>query len=112
MATFGWPIILILNAVIIILVAIFVIWKVQKDKKAGYPMQDERTSKIQGKAALGTYYISLTFMISILVWNIFGNEFLNFLPELETGWTVIAIMLVSGISFGLLSWYYAKKGEF
>ena len=111
MATFGWPIILILNAVLIILVAIFVIWRMQKDKKAGYPMKDERTSKIQGKAALGTYWINLTFMISILLWNIFGNEFLS-LPELDTGWSVIAIMLVSGFSFGLLSWYYAKKGEF
>ena len=110
MATFGWPIILILNAVIIILVAIFVIWKLQKDKKAGYPMQDERTSKIQGKAALGTYYITLAFTVSILMWNIFGNEFLS-LPELETGYTVISIMLVMGFSFALLSWYYAKKGE-
>jgi UDP-N-acetylmuramyl pentapeptide phosphotransferase/UDP-N-acetylglucosamine-1-phosphate transferase len=98
--------------VIIILVAIFVIWRVQKEKKAGYPMQDERTSKIQGKAALGTYYISLAFMVSIMLWNIFGNEFLTFLPELDTGYTVIAIMLVSGFSFGLLSWYYAKKGGF
>jgi UDP-N-acetylmuramyl pentapeptide phosphotransferase/UDP-N-acetylglucosamine-1-phosphate transferase len=111
MAAIEWPIILVLNAVIIILLAIFVIWKTQKDRKAGYPMKDERTSKIQGKAALGTYYITVTFMISILIWNIVGNEFLN-LPELETGWTVIAIMLVSGISFALLSWYYAKKGEF
>ena len=112
MATFGWPIILVLNAVIIILVAIFVIWTVQKNKKAGYPMKDEMTSKIQGKAALGTYYISLAFMVSIMLWNIFGNEILTFLPELDTGWTVIAIMLVSGFSFGLLSWYYAKKGGF
>ena len=109
MATFA--IILVLNAMVIILVAIFVIWKLQKDRKAGYPFQDERTSKIQGKAALGTYYINLAFMISILVLNIVGNEFLG-LPELETGWAVIALMLVSGISFGLLSWYYAKKGEF
>ena len=112
MATFGWPIILILNAAIIIIVAIFLIWKVQKEKKSGYPMKDERTSKIQGKAALWTYYISLAFMVSILLWNIFGNEFITFLPELEVGWTVIAIMLVSGFSFGLLSWYYAKKGGF
>ena len=74
-------------------------------------MQDERTSKIQGKAALGTYWINFTFMVSVLMLNIVGNEFLG-LPELEMGWTVIAIMLVSGISFALLSWYYAKKGEF
>jgi UDP-N-acetylmuramyl pentapeptide phosphotransferase/UDP-N-acetylglucosamine-1-phosphate transferase len=111
MATFGWPVILVLNAVVIILFAIFVIWRLQKDKRAGYPIRDERTSKIQGKAALGTYYISLSFMVSVLVWTIVGNEFLR-LPELETGWTVMAIMLVSGISFALLSWYYAKKGEF
>ncbi|HII86221.1 TPA: DUF2178 domain-containing protein [Candidatus Bathyarchaeota archaeon] len=111
MATFVWPTILILNVAIIILVAIFVIWMVQKNKKAGYPMQDERTSKIQGKAALGTYYITLVFIVSIMLWNIFGNEFLAFLPELETGWTAIAIMLEMGFSFGLLSWYYAKKGE-
>jgi len=109
-ATFGWPIILVLNAVLIIGLAIFVIWKLQKDKRAGYPIKDERTSKIQGKAALGTYYINLSFMISILVWTIVGNEFLS-LSDLETGWTVIALMLVSGISFALLSWYYAKKGE-
>jgi UDP-N-acetylmuramyl pentapeptide phosphotransferase/UDP-N-acetylglucosamine-1-phosphate transferase len=111
MAAFVWPTILILNAVIIILLAIFVIWRVQKEKKAGYPMKDERTSKIQGKAALGTYYITLAFMISVLILNIVGKEFLS-LPELEMGWTVIAIMLVMGFSFGLLSWYYAKKGEF
>jgi dolichyl-phosphate-mannose--protein O-mannosyl transferase len=110
MVAFGWPIILILNAVVIILLGIFVIWKTQRDRRAGYPLKDERTSKIQGKAALGTYYISLAFMISILILIIVGNEFLN-LPEIETGWTVITIMLVSGISYGLLSWYYAKKGE-
>jgi UDP-N-acetylmuramyl pentapeptide phosphotransferase/UDP-N-acetylglucosamine-1-phosphate transferase len=110
MAAFVWPTILILNALIIILSAIFVIWRVQKEKKAGYPMKDERTSKIQGKAALGTYYITLAFMISVLILNIVGKEFLS-LPELEMGWTVIAIMLVMGFSFALLSWYYAKKGE-
>jgi hypothetical protein len=87
-----------------------VIWRVQKDKKSGYPMKDERASKIQGKAALGTYWITTAFMISILILNIVGNEFLG-LPELEMGWTVIAIMTVSSISFALLSWYYAKKGE-
>jgi len=112
MATFVWPTILILNAAIIIIVAIFLIWRLQKEKKSGYPFQDERTSKIQGKAALGTYYITLAFIVSLLLWNIFGNEFLNFLPELDAGWTGIAIMLVMGFSFGLLSWYYAKKGEF
>ncbi|XES77346.1 MAG: DUF2178 domain-containing protein [Candidatus Bathyarchaeia archaeon] len=111
MAGFEWPIILTLNAALIILLGILVIWKNQRDRKAGYPSKDERTSKIQGKAAMGTYWINLAFMISTLMLIIFGDEFFN-LPELETGWVVIAIMLVAGISFGLLSWYYAKKGDF
>jgi uncharacterized membrane protein len=111
MVSFVWPIILVLNAVVIILLAVFVIWKVQKDKRAGYPMKDERILKIQGKAAIGTFWINTVFMVSILVWGIVGDEFLRF-PELETGWTVIAIMLVSAMSFALLSWYYVKKGEF
>lgn len=94
----------------IILLGIILIWKTQRDRKAGFPLNDERTSRIKGKAALGTYYISLVFMVSILLSIIIGNEFLN-LAEIEAGWAVIAIMLVSGFSYGLLSWYYAKKGE-
>ncbi len=110
MSDFVWPAILILNAVIVLLVGVFALWKVNKDKKSGYPLKDERTMKISGKAAIGTYYISLAFMISLALFIIFGTEFLA-LPELDAGWAIIAIMLVSGISNGLLSWYYSRKGE-
>ena len=110
MTDFAWPIILIANAVLIILVGMLVLWKVHKDKKSGYPVQDERTAKISGKAAIGTYYISIAFMISLNLFIIFGKEFLD-LPELEAGWAVIAIMLVSAISYGLLGAYYNRKGD-
>jgi uncharacterized membrane protein len=110
MTDFAWPIILIVNALLVLLFGVFVLWKIHKDKKAGYPTQDERTLKISGRAAIGTYYISLAFMISLLLFIIFGTEFLD-LPELEAGWAIIAIMLVFGISYGLLSWYYSRKGD-
>ena len=110
MTDFAWPIILIANAILIILVGVIVVWKIRSDKKSGYPVQDERTAKINGKAAIGAYYISLVFMISLNLFIIFGKEFLN-LPELEAGWAVIAIMLVSGISYGLLGAYYSRKGD-
>jgi uncharacterized membrane protein len=107
---FVWPTILIINAVLIVLVGILVIWKVHRNKKAGYPTNDERTIKITGRAAIGTYYISLAFMISLAMFIIFGNEFLD-LPELDAGWAIISIMLVNGFSYGLLSWYYSRKGD-
>jgi len=110
MTDFVWPIILIVNAVLVLLVGVLVLWKIHKDKKSGYPIQDERTTKINGKAAIGTYYINLAFMISLALFVTFGTEFLA-LPELDAGWAIIAIMLVSGISYGLLSWYYSRKGD-
>jgi uncharacterized membrane protein len=111
MTDFAWPIILIVNAVLVLLVGMLVLWKIHKDKKSGYPIQDERTTKISRKAALGTYYINFAFMISLALFIIFGTKFLA-LPELEAGWAIIAIMLVSGISYGLLSLYYSRKGDF
>ena len=110
MTDFVWSTILILNAVLVLLVGVFVLWKLHKDRKSGYPTKDERTIKISGKAAIGTYYISLAFMISLALFIIFGKEFLA-LPELDAGWAIIAIMLVSGISNALLSWYYRRKGD-
>ena len=112
MTGFTWAIILIVNAVLVLLIGVFVLWKLNKDRKSGYPVNDERTIKIIGRAAIGTYYISLAFMISLLLFIIFGTEFLGqLLPELEAAWAIIAIMLVSGISYGLLSWYYSRKGD-
>ncbi|MEJ2272374.1 MAG: DUF2178 domain-containing protein [Candidatus Bathyarchaeota archaeon] len=110
MSDFVWPIILILNAALVLLIGLFVLWKIHRDRKSGYPINDERTLRISGKAAIGTYYITLVFMISLELFLIFGTEFLA-LPELDAGWAVIAIMLVSGISYGLLSWYYSRKGD-
>ena len=110
MTEFTWPIILIVNAVLVLLVGVFVIWKLHREKKSGYPLNDERTLKISGRAAIGTYYISVAFMVTLLLFIIFGTEFLA-LPELEAGWAVIAVMLVTGISYGLLSWYYSRKGD-
>jgi len=112
MTGFAWPIILIVNAVLVLLIGVLVLWKVHRDKKSGYPVNDERTIKISGKAAIGTYYISLAFMISLLLFIIFGTEFLGqLLPELEARWAIISIMLVNGISYALLSWYYSRKGD-
>ena len=110
MTEFTWPIILIVNAVLVLLVGVFVIWKIHREKKSGYPINDERTLKISGRAAIGTYYINLAFMISLALFILFGTEFLN-LPQLDAGWAIIAIMLVSGLSYGLLSWYYSRKGD-
>jgi len=110
MIDYLWPIIMITNAAIIILLGIIFAWKTHKDRKQGLTIQDERTTKIKGKAAIGTFWITYAYMLSLLLWIIFANELMA-LPEFEVGWTVISIMLVSTISYSILNWYYNKKGE-
>ncbi len=105
----GFPLIIVSIVVIVVLVGLLAVWKINKDRKAGYPSGDERTSKLSGKAALGTLWICYVFMISLVVWNAIGI-FLDF-PELGSGWTVVLIMLVCSTSFALLRWYYERKGD-
>jgi uncharacterized membrane protein len=105
-----WPIILVVNAVVIILLGVIFVWKTYKDRKEGLSLQDERSRQISGKAALGSFWISYAYMLSILLWIIFGDELLA-LPEFDVGWTVVSVMLVSSISYALLRWYYNRRGE-
>ena len=110
MFDFGWSFWMVFNAVIVVLLAVIVLWKIRRERKSGYPRQDERTSKLSGKAALNAFWISYVYMLSLMLWIIFGTELLG-LPETEAGWYIISIMLVSSISFGLLRWYYGRKGD-
>ena len=51
MADFIWPIVSIGNIALIILIGVLVLWKMLKEKKSGFPLADERTQKLNGKAA-------------------------------------------------------------
>jgi len=105
-----WPITSIGIAATIILIAILLLWKIYKERKSGFPMQDERTSKITGRAATYSLYIGSYFIIAILFMLIIGKEFYG-LPELEAGYPLIAALLVYNVSFLMLRWYFGRKGE-
>jgi heme/copper-type cytochrome/quinol oxidase subunit 2 len=98
------------NAAVIILLALIFAWKNYKNKKENITLKDERTAQINGKAAIGAFWTTYAYMLSILLWIIFGNELMQ-LPEFEAGWTIISIMLVSAISYTAFKYYYNKKGE-
>ena len=70
MTNFVWPIILILNAVLVLLVAVFVLLKLHEDKKSGYSTNDERTIKIRGKVATGAFYKFSVHAVSKFVYNL------------------------------------------
>jgi uncharacterized membrane protein len=99
---------LILGAIVII--GIIVIWIIGREVKSGFPLNDERSDKIKGKAALKAYYVGIVFLAAEGLWLTLGKEFLN-LPQPEAGWMLIAAMLALGLSFGAFSLYYSREDE-
>jgi hypothetical protein len=94
----------------IALIAVLMFWKIRKERKLGFPMQDERTSKILGKAATYSLYIGSYFIIALLFTFIIGKEFYG-LPDVDAGYPLIASLLVYNVSFIVLRWYLGRKGE-
>jgi hypothetical protein len=73
-------------------------------------LADERTQKLNGKAA---YYAMFMCQYSIIAYplvNIVGREFFG-MPEIEAGYPMIAALLVSSVSFLVLRWHFGRKGE-
>jgi uncharacterized membrane protein YjgN (DUF898 family) len=110
MADLTWPIISIGIMTTIALIGIFTAWKIIKDKKSGFPSADERTQKINGKAAFYALLIGQYFIIALLFMLIIGREFFG-MPEPDAGYPLIASLLVFSLTFLGLRWHFNRKGE-
>ena len=105
-----WPIASMGILALIVLIGILALWRVIKEKKSGFPAADERTQKINGKAAYYAMFMCQYFIIAYLLVNIVGTEFFS-IPEIEAGYPMIAALLVSSVSFLVLRWHFGRKGE-
>jgi hypothetical protein len=96
-------------AATIVLIGVLVVWKILKDRKSGYPRQDERTQRVTGKAATHALLIGQYFTIVLLLLNIVSLELYGS-PAFEVGYALVASVLVSSLSFIILRLYYDRKG--
>ena len=110
MADFTWAITSMGILALIVLIGVLALWKRLKDKKSGFPLADERTQKLNGKAAYYAMFMCQYFILAYLLVNIVGREFFG-MPEIEAGYPMIAALLVSALSFLVLRWYLGRKGE-
>jgi len=106
-----WPITSIGIVAMIVLIGILVVWKILKDRRSGFPSQDERTQRITGRAASYALLIGLYFTIGLTFVNLINQEFFDS-PILETGYALIASLLVYSLSFIGLRLYFDRKGDF
>jgi hypothetical protein len=106
-----WPVVSIGIAAIIVLLGILLVWKIYKDRKSGFPMRDERTLKITGRAATYALYIGSYFILAFLFVLIIGKEFYG-LPEIDAGYPLIASLLVFNLTYLVLRWHFNRKSDF
>ncbi len=106
--------VVIIPAILIGAIFLLFVWNLttkNRERRAGFAVQDERTERIQGKAGRITVLISSYFMLGLLFY-IFINENLALgLPAPDTGWTlIITICFTTGV-FEALRRYFSRKGE-
>ena len=68
-----------------ILIAALVLWRRLKDRKSGFPVADERTRKLNWKAAYYAMFMGQYFIIAYLLG----------IPEIESGYPMISALMVS-----------------
>jgi hypothetical protein len=105
-----WSITSIGIAVIIVLLGIFMVWKIYKDRKSGFPLSDERTQRITGKAATYALYTGSYFTIAFMFLLLFGEGLYN-LKNVDAGYLLIATLLVYNVSFLVFRSILGRKGD-
>jgi hypothetical protein len=100
--------------VTIVLVGVFVIWRILKDRSSGFPAKDERTQKVTGMAATYAFYIGSYFMIALMLTKILSQELLGvpFPGERYEGYPLIVSVIVQSLTFIGFRLYFERKGDF
>jgi uncharacterized membrane protein len=96
--------------VTIVLIGIFAVWRLLKERRSGFPLKDERTQKITGTAAYYSFYIGTYFMLALMLVNLLNEVFID-VPLLETGYALVISVLVQSLAFIVIMAYLSRKGD-
>lgn len=108
--TFPWPVVSIGILATVVMIGVFVIWKILKDRRSGFPLKDERTQKITGTAATYAFYTGSYFMLALMLVNLLNLEFTG-VPLLEIGYALVISILVQSLTFIGIQAHLNRKGD-
>ncbi len=97
-------------ALLIVAIAAYVTYTVLQARKSRHPLEDERTKRIQGKAALATMMLTFYYLIVLNFYNIINIEWLGGV-ELESMLVINSALIVGGCTFLVLSYYFNGKED-
>ena len=106
----GWALGIPVVGLTIIAVAIYTIWRIIGSKKSGFPLADERTAKISGKAFQAGFLIGAYYLIALNFYNIISIEFLGGEP-LESMVVINSALIIMGLTVIFMMTYLGRKED-
>jgi uncharacterized membrane protein len=95
----------------IVLLGVYAIWKIQKELRSGFPLKDERTQRVSGKAAYYALHVGLYFMVAVMLANILSREFRG--VYLLDGWYALVFsIIVQSLMYLGFRVYIDRKEDF
>ena len=83
-------------------------WTALQELRAGYPVKDERTLHIEGRAGHYSFLVTVYFMLGLLWYSFLGVSILG-MPDLDMVYAMIISLLVGSVTNLGLRWYFGKK---
>ena len=111
MVDLPWPVVSVGILATIVLLGVFFIWRMSRELRSGFPLKDERTQMVTGRAATYAFYIGSYFMIALMLMNILSREFRGEYL-LDAGYALVISVLVQSLTFLGLRLYFERKGDF
>jgi uncharacterized membrane protein len=85
---------------------IWALWKRRQERKAGIPMADERSRRIEGRAGYYTFLFSIWFMLG-LSWAVEEIP----LPDLKVRHALAITLLGTAAFYFIMYWHFSRKGD-
>ena len=96
----------------IVIIGIFAFWRIFKEMRSGFPLKDERTQRVSGKAAFYAFHLGSYFMLALMLGNILSRE-IRGVYLLEDGWyALIFSIIVQSLMYIGFRIYFERKEDF
>jgi uncharacterized membrane protein len=97
-----------LIAALIVAIGAYAIWRTVKERRSGFPLQDERTVRIQGKAAMMAFNLGTWYLILLNFYNMYRIEFQG-LEEMGSMPVINSAVILMSVGYIVLYTYFNRK---
>ena len=104
--TTGMPLI----AVLIVVIGAYSLWRTIQERRSGFTLQDERTVKIQGRAATVAFNLGSWYLILLNFYNMYRIEFQG-LDQLGSMPVINSAVILMGVTYIALATYFSRKED-